>query len=112
MKTVNIAELKNHLSAYLQFVKNGEEIIVRDHNLPIARIVPLSLIDVSEEERQLVASGAMKLPERAIDGRNSGRFRPAMYPATLPSRLCTTNERKDAKWNRPFGTRVLWCLCA
>ena len=67
MKTVNIAELKNQLSAYLQFVKNGEEIIVRDHNLPIARIVPLSLVDISEEERRLVASGAMKLPERAID---------------------------------------------
>ncbi len=67
MKTVNIADLKNQLSAYLQYVKNGGEIIVRDRNLPIARIVPLSLVDVSEEERQLVASGAMRLPERPID---------------------------------------------
>jgi prevent-host-death family protein len=67
MKTVNIADLKNQLSAYLQYVKNGEEILVRDRNLPIARIVPLSLTDVSEEERQLVTSGAMRLPERPID---------------------------------------------
>jgi prevent-host-death family protein len=67
VKTVNIADLKNKLSAYLQYVKNGEEIIVRDRNLPIARIIPLSLVDVSEEERQLVASGAMRLPERSID---------------------------------------------
>ena len=33
MKTVNIADLKNQLSAYLQLVRNGEEIIVRDRNL-------------------------------------------------------------------------------
>lgn len=66
MKTVNIAELKNQLSAYLQYVRGGEEVIVRDRNLAIARIVPLGT-DVSEEERQLVASGAMKLPSGPID---------------------------------------------
>ena len=30
MKSVNIAELKNHLSVYLNDVKAGEEILVRD----------------------------------------------------------------------------------
>jgi prevent-host-death family protein len=67
MKTVNIADLKNQLSAYLQYVRSGEEIVVRDRNVPIARIVPLSPAELSEEERQLVASGAMRLPARAID---------------------------------------------
>jgi antitoxin (DNA-binding transcriptional repressor) of toxin-antitoxin stability system len=67
MKTVNIANLKKRLSFYLQYVKSGEEVIVRDRDMPIARILPLSLADVSEEERQLVASGAMKLPEEPIN---------------------------------------------
>ena len=41
MKSVNITELKNRLSAYLNDVKAGEEILVRDRNQPVARIVPL-----------------------------------------------------------------------
>ena len=32
MQTVNIAELKNNLSAYLEQVRNGEELIVKDRN--------------------------------------------------------------------------------
>ena len=30
MKSVNVAELKNRLSAYLTFARNGEEIVIRD----------------------------------------------------------------------------------
>lgn len=44
MRTVNIGELKNQLSAYLQYVRNGEEVIVRDRNAPVApvaRILPI-----------------------------------------------------------------------
>lgn len=62
MKTVNVAELKNRLSAYLQMVREGEEVIVKDRNRPVARISPYGSDSISEEERQLVACGAMKLP--------------------------------------------------
>jgi antitoxin (DNA-binding transcriptional repressor) of toxin-antitoxin stability system len=67
MRTVNIGDLKNQLSAYLQYVRNGEEIIVRDRNLAIARILPVENADLSEHEMQLVASGAMKLPQQEMD---------------------------------------------
>ncbi len=67
MRTVNIGDLKNQLSAYLQYVRNGEEIIVRDRNLPVARILPIDNADLSEHERQMVASGAMKLPQQEMD---------------------------------------------
>lgn len=67
MKTVNIGELKNHLSAYLQYVRNGEEVVVRDRNVPVARILPIVASDFSAEEAQLVASGAMTLPEQEMD---------------------------------------------
>lgn len=37
---VKIAELKSHLSEYLRSVRNGAEIIVKDRETPIVRIVP------------------------------------------------------------------------
>jgi len=63
MQTVNIADLKNNLSAYLEQVKNGEELIIKDRNRPIARLMPLtSGEDLDAEEEALVAAGLMRLP--------------------------------------------------
>ncbi len=67
MRTVNIGELKNQLSGYLQHVRNGEEIVVRDRNVPVARILPFHPDAGWEQEAQLVASGAMKMPEQEMD---------------------------------------------
>ena len=69
MKTVNIGTLKNNLSAYLQEVRNGEEVIVKDRKKPIARIVPIRAADISDEEKYLASIGVLKLPEnpRGID---------------------------------------------
>ena len=41
MKIANIAELKNHLSAFLSLVEAGEEIEVRKRNIPIAKVIPI-----------------------------------------------------------------------
>lgn len=62
MKSVNVAELKNKLSAYLQLVRKGEEIIVRDRDLPIARISPCKLQTYSDTDKRLIASGVLKPP--------------------------------------------------
>src|SRR5579862_9646896 len=70
MKTVNIAELKNRLSTYLRFARNGEEIVIRDRNMPVAKIVPFVPGNASEEELQLVAEGKMRLPERPLSDRD------------------------------------------
>ncbi len=66
MKTVNIAELKNRLSTYIGFAKNGEEVVIRDRNLPVAKLVPFEPGDASEEELLLVAQGKLRLPERRL----------------------------------------------
>ncbi|HTX77771.1 MAG TPA: type II toxin-antitoxin system prevent-host-death family antitoxin [Terracidiphilus sp.] len=63
MKTVNIGALKNNLSAYLQEVRNGEEVIVKDRKKPIARIVPIRAEEFSDEELYLASIGVLKLPE-------------------------------------------------
>ena len=67
MRSVNVAELKNQLSKYLTFAKAGEEIVIRDRNLPVARLVPFSAAEASEEELLLVASGKMRLPKRPLN---------------------------------------------
>lgn len=66
MQTVNIAELKNNLSAYLEQVKNGAELIVKDRNRPVARLVPLiEGENLDAEEAALVAGGLMRPPVKA-----------------------------------------------
>lgn len=63
MQTVNMADLKNNLSSWLEQVKNGEELIVKDRNTPIARVMPLAAgEDLDAEEESLVAAGLMRLP--------------------------------------------------
>lgn len=65
MQSVNVAELKNRLSKYLMFAKGGEEIIIRDRNLPVAKLVPFS-DEGNEEDLLLVAAGKMRLPQRTV----------------------------------------------
>ena len=66
MRSVNVAELKNQLSKYLKFAKEGEEIVIRDRSLPVAKLVPFSAERANEEELLLVAAGRMRLPKRSV----------------------------------------------
>lgn len=68
MKSVNIADLKNQLSRYLKEVKAGGEILVRDRDAPIARIVPLDYGPHRDDELvALAARGKIHLGEGAIE---------------------------------------------
>ncbi len=67
MRTVNIAELKNRLSTYITYAKAGEEIVIRDRNRPVARLVPFAADDLTEHEAAMVASGQMTLPKEPWD---------------------------------------------
>ena len=63
MRSVNIADLKNNLSRYLDEVRRGSEVLVKDRNKPIARIVPLTPEDDDEVElMELIAVGGARLP--------------------------------------------------
>ena len=67
MRTVDVSELESQLSGYLQDVRNGEEIVIEDQRVPVARILPYRHDSGEEAEQQLVASGAMKLAKEKID---------------------------------------------
>jgi prevent-host-death family protein len=62
MRNINISDLKAQLSAHIQRVRRGEEVLVCDRNKPVARIVPIRLEDRSEQEQRLVARGALTPP--------------------------------------------------
>jgi prevent-host-death family protein len=67
MRSVNVAELKDQLSKYLKFAKGGEEVVIRDRNLPVAKLVPFSAEGADEQELKLVAAGKLRLPKVRLD---------------------------------------------
>ena len=69
MRSVNVAELKNRLSKYLTYAKAGEEVVIRDRNLPVAKLVPISAKDADDQELALVAAGKMRLPTARLGRR-------------------------------------------
>jgi len=42
MKEAMISELKAQLSKYLEFVRSGQTVLVRDRKTPIAKLVPVT----------------------------------------------------------------------
>ena len=67
MASVQIADLKNNLSAYLRKVRTGEEVIICDRKSPIAKIVPLSAIDLDLEAQELIAKGVLRAAKKPFD---------------------------------------------
>lgn len=69
MKIAAISQLKASLSEYLAKVKTGEEVLVTDRGIPIAKIIPLEgdglemSADLLKLERAgLIRKGTGKLP--------------------------------------------------
>lgn len=63
MRSVKIADLKNNLSQYLSEVRSGAEVLIKDRNKPIAKIVPLKDDLEDDSLSKLIAEGRAKLPE-------------------------------------------------
>lgn len=94
MKTVHIAELKNRLSLYLNQVRAGHEVLVRDRNTPIARIVPIEHDMNQDDELQvLAAQGKVRLAENAMD--DSFWDLPAPRVSVAALRRVLENERDE-----------------
>jgi prevent-host-death family protein len=64
VRTVNVGDLKNNLSRYLSAVRKGQELVVKDRNKPIARIIPFADGETDESELvELVALGLARPPK-------------------------------------------------
>lgn len=66
-RTYSIARLKAGLSSILSDVKNGEEVLVTDHNKPVARLLSLSRLPPlpSGEMEALLADRPLSLKKGA-----------------------------------------------
>ena len=81
MTTTSISELKARLSAYLDIVRQGDDVLVTDRGRVIARLAPVSG-EVSDDSRR----------DALI---RSGRIRPAT--ARLPKSFWATPRPRDAE---------------
>jgi prevent-host-death family protein len=61
VKTAAVAKLKAQLSQYLARVKAGEEILVTERNVPVARIVPIERAAGDARLRELERQGLLRL---------------------------------------------------
>ena len=64
MRKVNVGALKAQLSAHIQYVRGGEEVLVCDRNRPVARIVPVERPGRAEQEKELIARGVLVPPSK------------------------------------------------
>jgi antitoxin (DNA-binding transcriptional repressor) of toxin-antitoxin stability system len=67
MKTINVAELKTHLSRCLRLVQRGERFVVLDRRRPVAELVPLPERPATAAAR-LVEEGRVRPPKRRLAG--------------------------------------------
>ena len=74
MKTVNIAELKDKLSAYLDEVEKGEDLVIVNRKKPVARMTRIDPQYQNEEESNLVVEGKMTLPQKSFSSAYLKRF--------------------------------------
>ena len=70
---VSITELRAHLADWLERARQGNEIVVTDRGLPIARILGLGSSGLIE---RLTAEGIIARPERIARPVATGRARP------------------------------------
>ena len=70
---VAVSNLRAHLSEWLDRARDGEEIIVTERGVPIARLLGINATAILD---RLAAEGVIGRPQRAARPRASGRSRP------------------------------------
>jgi antitoxin (DNA-binding transcriptional repressor) of toxin-antitoxin stability system len=83
MKEAKISQIRDHLSRYLDLVRQGEVVRILDRDIPIAHIVPIGAPGVPGpvgdetlaqlERRGLVRRGRGAIPREILDRDPAGR---------------------------------------
>lgn len=61
---IGVRDLKNRLSAHLDLVKSGQEIVVTEHGRPIARLSPMGAD--ADRMSDLVEAGIVQPPRSGV----------------------------------------------
>jgi prevent-host-death family protein len=97
---VKIAELKARLSSYLRSVRLGNEIVVKDRETPVARIIPLD--NREPGLRTMPPSRTFQEVERLIGAGAGKRIR--LKPETLDRAIRDTKLDWLDKWTASKST--------
>ena len=93
MKTASISQTKNQLSTLIDQVRQGETIVIIDHDRPVAKLVP------AQAEKGEESAGALANLERdGIIRRGSGeahRLAPRIKPRDGASALAALIEDRE-----------------
>lgn len=78
MKQARVSDLKNQLSRYLDYVRNGETVLVLDRNIPVAELKPItektSNVKLAALERKgIIRRGSARLPNKFFNQTLGGR---------------------------------------
>jgi len=70
MTRVNVSALRAGLSRYLRIAQHGEDVLVCERRVPIAKLVRMSATDATSQDAervaQLVERGAVSAPTRRL----------------------------------------------
>jgi prevent-host-death family protein len=67
VRTTSVSALKARLSAFLEIVRRGDEVLVTDRGRPIARLTPVSGARSAEGRlRELVRAGRLRAPRSPL----------------------------------------------
>ena len=67
IKTVSVTELKARLSAFLDIIRRGDEVLVTDRGRPIARLAPvIGARSVEGRREELLRTGRMRAPRAKL----------------------------------------------
>ncbi len=95
-KVTSVSKLKASLSAYLELVKAGEEIIVTDRGKPVARVVPMTEGYGSESDLGLLVREGVLRPG---NGQSLIKVLPDMPLATSESSIVEALlEERESGW--------------
>jgi len=64
MQQVSVAQLKAHLSKYLEVVRSGQEVVITDRGRPVARLSPLRSAGQQDAHLEdLIRTGVARPPQ-------------------------------------------------
>ena len=75
MKTASISQTKNQLRALIDQVRQGETIVITDHDRPVAKLVP-----AQAENREEAAGTLAKVERKGIIRRGNGEIHRLVPP--------------------------------
>ncbi|HEV8599476.1 MAG TPA: type II toxin-antitoxin system prevent-host-death family antitoxin [Gemmatimonadales bacterium] len=95
MRAESISSAKNRLSALVKEVQGGESVLITDHGVPVAQLVPVRLgRGVPARVLSLAHKGLAKLPERAPSAKWLELPWPELGPGPSPVDLLLAERRE------------------